>query len=59
MPEQPALAGVEVVGDGRLGVDILSWPNKLVETVLSPTVHCSNLLELKSKLEQFIFIHLY
>ena len=45
MPEQLPLAGVEVVGDGRLGVNVASWPDELVETVLSPTIYSSNLVK--------------
>ena len=33
----------EVVGEGRLGVDSTSRPDKFVETVLSPTVYGTNL----------------
>ena len=33
----------EVVGEGGLRVDTTSWPDKFVETVLSPAVYGTNL----------------
>jgi len=40
---QPAPAGVEVVGQGCLGVDIPPGPHKLVKCVFSPAVNSSDL----------------
>ena len=35
----------EVVGEARLGMDTTSGPDEFVETVLSPTVYSTNLME--------------
>ena len=37
-PVQTLVISSEVVGQAGLGVDVTSWPNEFIETVLSPAV---------------------